>query len=195
MKRIAFSVFASLLLTVALPVFMSAEDEEQPAEIKDEPSSLEDCGKAVGGIWIAEEGIKDPSAPHGRFISEWGVNEKVCRSRTYWVQDGKETQIYEGAQYWHPKRKELVFFEVSFQGELYDGTIVKRGDLSVSKWTAYSEKGEVEYEQRGEYLDDDTMISEVYYKKDGEWVHMRTYKFHRKPLDWKPEEKNEDSEK
>lgn len=194
MKRFMFSLLAAMLLAVSVPM-LSADDEAKPEAPKDEPATLEDCGKAVGGIWIGEEGIKDPKAPHGRFISEWGVNEKVCRSRTYWVQGGKEMQIYEGAQYWHPKRKELVFFEVSYQGELYDGTIVKRGEESVSKWTAYSDKGEVEYEQRGSYIDNDTMVSKVYYKKDGEWVHMRTYKFHRKPLDWKGDEPEKKDEK
>jgi hypothetical protein len=193
MKRLA----VALLIALFLPVFMGAEDEKPAEKPADKPSSLEESAKGIGGIWIAEQGIKDPKAPHGRFRVEWGVNKKLIRSRTWWVKDGIETQIYEGAQYWHPGRKELVFFEVAASGELYEGVIVEREGAHLSKWTAHSDKGSVEYEQHGEYVDDDTMNSRVYYRKDGELVLLSTYKFHRKPDGWtgdedKPEEKPAD---
>lgn len=191
MKRLT----AALLIALFLPVFMGAEDEkpEAPAP-KEEPASLDDSARAIGGIWVAEDGVKDPKAPHGRFTAEWGVGKKLIRSRTYWVQGGKQSLLYEGAQYWHPGRKALVFYEMEHTGNLFEGEIVKLGDEYVTRWSAHTAAGEIKYERRGEYLDDDTMLSRLFEVRDGEPVLVAEYKLLRKPDGWTGDEDKADKE-
>jgi len=186
MKTLA-SLLVALALLLAAPLWMAAQegDEPQPkAEKSPAVDPLALAGKAVGGEWVDEKGIKDPSAPHGRFISTWGMGKKIVYSKTYWVKDRKPVQIYEGASYWHPSRKLVVYFEIPAAGGLYEGEVEEKDGVSIARFKDITDKGVVEYEQRGKYLDDDTMESGVYVKKGDEFVLSHSFKFHRKPIGW-----------
>lgn len=184
-------LLCALVLTLAVPVLLSGQDDKPGPNKAEVVDPLADAARAVGGEWVDEAGVKDPNASHGRFISEWAPGKKLLRSRTFWHTGGKGTQIYEGAQYWHPGRKELVMFEVSSAGEVYEGVITEKEGTSIVRFTAYSAAGKAEYEQHGGYIDDDTMWSKVYQKKGEELALLKEFKFHRKPVGWPNHEKTE----
>jgi hypothetical protein len=174
---------AAVLLCAAVAAPLLAEsDDKTPAD------PLATAKRAVGGVWVAEQGISDPIAPHGRFTARLGINGKIVHDQTWWFQDGKPTHggpIYEGSTYWHPGRKEVAFYQMSQAGELFEGNVEEREDgTTVTRWKAYSERGVVDYESHGRYLDDDTMTSTVYVRRGEELHQLHAFKFHRKPEGW-----------
>lgn len=179
----------ALALLLALPIWMAAQEGEKPqpepkTEAKPAADPMALAGKAVGGEWVDEKGVKDPTAPHGRFLCTWGMGNKIVYSKTFWVKDRKATQIYEGASYWHPSRKKVVYFEIPAAGGLYEGETDEKDGVSIARFSDITDKGVVHYEQHGKYLDDDTMESTVYVKKGDELVKSHAFKFHRKPIGW-----------
>lgn len=189
--KLMLCALLTVLAVAALPIFMTAQEGEKPAPAGEavapadaDKAFLELAGKAVGGEWVDEKGVKDPSAPHGRFTTEWGIGKKLLNSRTYWVTARKAAQIYEGSSYWHPEKKCGAFFSVGAAGQLHDGTIEDKDGLSTYRFRLSSAKGVSDWEQHTKYLDADTMESTVYTKKDGKLVVAHAFKFHRKPVGW-----------
>lgn len=202
MKRFAFSVIVALVVILALPALVDrAQDEpaDEPEKEKkpkkpDAKALLEKAGKAVGGVWVEQAGIDDPNAPHGKFSSEWGINKKMLKGKTWWLQDGKDTLIYEGIQFWHPDEEKLMHYEVGFTGGIFDGASELKDGKWINKFTSYEGGKTVEYEQHGEYLNDNTMTSIVYVKQDGKLKKFREYKFYRKPKGWPNEDADEEKD-
>jgi hypothetical protein len=184
LRNLVLFAIAPVLLVI-LNTALEAGDEK-PA-VKLDP--LAAAGKGVGGEWVAEPGHEDPRLPHGRFKVEYGMGKKLLNDKTFWFTKGEGNQIYEGATYYHPGKKQVVFYQVAKNGELYEGTISEEEGVSVSKWTAYSADKTTEYKQTSKYLDNDTLESTVFVKEGDDWKVMHTFKFHRKASGWDKKEK------
>ncbi len=159
------------------------QEDAEPAK----PSSLEQSAKQVGGIWVTDKGVADPSSGYNYFRAEWGVGKKVLRSTTWAVRDGKTIQLYGGAQYWHPGRNELTYHEIGRNGEVYIGTVVEHDGTQLHRFTSYTADAETRYEQHVRFDDKDTISSRVLMFKDGEGKEVMTFKFIRKPDGWPQE--------
>jgi hypothetical protein len=190
MKSLAVNMTTALLIILGTSLLTNAEESKPPegsGKAQKEQTGqelLEESARSVGGVWVEAAGVKDPLAQHARFESEWGVNKKNLRSKTWFFNGGKSKQIYEGMQFWHPGKKSMVYYEVSFNGDVYEGTISEKDGKWEYKFTSYEGDKVVEYEQHTHYEDDDTIISKVYVKKEDKLSLMHEFKFHRKPKDW-----------
>lgn len=157
------------------------QNDESPDTPEPQPSSLEHSGKLVGGQWVTQT---DPERPYNGFKLEWGIGKQLIWGCTFAVKAGERSVLYEGAQYWHPAEKKLLYVECAANGDVYEGEIQRKVETEIAAFTAYSDKGQTSYEQHSRLTDKDTLESTVYVRDGADLKKAHSFKFTRKPENW-----------
>lgn len=157
------------------------DKDDAPDAPEPQPSSLEHSGRLVGGQWVTQT---DAAKPYNGFKLEWGIGKQLIWGSTFSVKAGERSVLYEGAQFWHPAEKKLLYFECAANGDVYEGEIKRKGEAEIAAFTAYSEKGKTSYEQHSRLTDKDTLESTVYIRDGAELKRAHSFSFTRKPESW-----------
>ena len=160
-------VLLGAALALGAPSTLSAADDKPAAEA----NPLEAMARFVGGAWIGEgKGPGGTNDFHTKVAYEWGLNRRLLKLKSFLVRGGAEQPAYETVYFWHPGRRQILFYSISAQGGLFEGTTKANGDTFESQFTSYQGEQATTYRQTVRFVDADHTEWTVHAKKGEEWV-------------------------
>ncbi|MBI4718520.1 MAG: SRPBCC domain-containing protein [Planctomycetes bacterium] len=125
------------------------------------------------GAWHMDGTWEDPSKGSIRVENEWGLNHRVLKTKSFRVSESGEQLVYETFSFWHPQKKQIVFYSISAGGTVYDGVIAAEGDTLTYTWAGYAADSVTDYRQTLRFPDDGTYIWTVFVKDTEEWKQIK----------------------
>ncbi len=101
---------------------------------KNESNPLAPFEKFIGGKWEMQGSVQ---------VLEWGVGKLSVVAKSYFVVEGKEKLVSQGAWFWHPGRKEIVgyFTAIEMPFVMIEYATRFEGDKMINELTSYSADG------------------------------------------------------
>jgi hypothetical protein len=165
----ASSLFSMVIAGLLLQTGRAAADNKPAAaaQAKIDPQ-LQPLARYVGGQWVVHGKWNNGPQLHAREIHELSLDGRIIRSRTFVTKDdGTEYQRYESINFWHPKKKQLMFHSYAFNGAIDEGLIEPQSDGSLLYPPAIGDDGKPgPIRQTIKFTDDDTMIWTVFKRND-----------------------------
>lgn len=160
--------------------------ETEPAEEgeAETPAGMKLMERHVGGNWVVVRDAWDADDDADFYRVNWGFGRRIAYIRTFELTKGKVTKKFEGAHYWHPRRKEVVFFQVGLDGTLFEGTSSEERDVQQATWTAWHEGREIKLRQTIRFTGKDTSKSTIFEQDNGRWDQQMFVEFVRKQEGW-----------
>jgi len=139
--------------------------------------------RLLGGEWVARGAVVNAreAEPLDLVVSyRWGVNRKLVKSESYVVRAGERRLEFETMIGWHPRAQTLVFFSVSAEGAVFEGTIQPRGDELEFRWEAFEENAATAYRQTLRFTGPDEYTSSLLRRGGAGWERISEATFRRR---------------
>src|SRR5712692_8932670 len=120
-------VLGSLMLIAEQSVGgLRAQDKDKSPET----SQLAPLSRFVGE-WTVEGKWSSGDELRARNVYEWGLGNKIIKSKTFVKTDKGEYQRYDAVMAWHPKKKCLFIISFAYDGGMTENVIEPKGDDTI----------------------------------------------------------------
>jgi hypothetical protein len=153
-----------------------ADDKATPPKTNPTASLARFVGEwTVHGKWNSGEEL------HARNIYEWGLDNKIVKSKTFVKTDKGEYQRYDAVMAWHPKNKSLFIISFSFDGGMTENLIeAKDADTFHIGFIPFQEGEPAKVRQIIHFKDNDHFSWQVLLQNDKDWQEIINATWERK---------------
>jgi hypothetical protein len=176
-----FYLLASLLLSSALPIFMSAAEPPAPGKSAPAVSPYAVLESFVGGVWsgaLAPQKDGIPLRIELRFA--WAENKQGMRFDSSFVKGEKRAPYTSGMYAWNAAKGKLVIFYTDSSASLSEGTIVQEENVLVHDFTVSNKDGTIDTARvRLTKVNADVFTNEIFLLKNDAWVKIVEVRYER----------------
>lgn len=112
-----------IMLAISV-IMILAGSERGRAQTQANPNALDRIAWLVGGTWVAESKTPDGAPVTTEATYHFTSHRKAIRYSIVRKIEGKEVPVLEGLCGWHPGKKQLVIWEVDFEGNVTESILV-----------------------------------------------------------------------
>jgi hypothetical protein len=164
---------------------VAVAEEAPPRAAAEEgaPEPLEPLGRLVGGEWVARGAeITEAGASLVEAVAryEWGTGRKAIRSRSYTIRDDQQSLEFESLLAWHPQDRTLVFFGVTADGSVLEGTVTGASEVFEFNWEQREEGAVASYRQVLRFTDEDEYVLTLSRRTGRRWAPLTETTFRRR---------------
>jgi hypothetical protein len=142
-----------------------ADDKNQAAET----NRLAPLERFVGE-WTVHGKWNNGEELQARNVYEWGLGNKIIKSKTFVKSDKREYQRYDAVMAWHPKKKSLFIISFSFDGNMTENLIESKDADTVHIGFSPFHDGEPgKVRQIIQFKDQDHFTWRVLLQNDKDW--------------------------
>jgi hypothetical protein len=133
------------------------------------------------GEWTVHGKWNNGEELHARNVYEWGLGNKIVKSKTFVKTDKGEYQRYDAVMAWHPLKKSLFIISFSFDGTMTENLIEpKDADTFHIGFTPFHEGESSKVRQIIHFKDRDHFTWQVLLQNDKDWQEIITATWERK---------------
>src|ERR1700751_4878357 len=112
MKRLMRQLVVGIFVVITAGGALAQDKAKSP-----ETNQLAFLSRFVGE-WTVEGKWNSGDELRARNVYEWGLGNKIIKSKTFVQSDKGEYQRYDAVMAWHPKKKSLFIISFSFDGNM-----------------------------------------------------------------------------
>ena len=167
MKRLMGQLVVGIFVVITADG-VSAQDKAKSTET----NQLAPLSRFVGE-WTVEGKWSSGDELRARNVYEWGLGNKIIKSKTFVKADKGEYQRYDAVMSWHPKKKQLFIISFAYDGGMTENVIEPKGDDKILiGFTPFHEGEPSKVRQTIQFKDNDHFTWRVELQGDGGWQEL-----------------------
>jgi hypothetical protein len=147
---------------------ISAQEKTKPTET----DQLAPLSRFIGE-WTVEGKWNSGDELWARNVYEWGLGNKIIKSKTFVKSDKGEYQRYDAVMAWHPKKKQLFIISFAYDGNMTENVIEPKDDGNIFIGFVPFHEGEpTKVRQTIQFKDSDHFTWRVELQGDAGWQEL-----------------------